>query len=117
VIAREPMLHGRRWIGRRKHMSKMYFVLGGWMALNFALSMALLSRRPRPHLRNRMFLWVIGLAHSRRPNHHGAAAAHRRWLQEHGLQEHGQKGPMRFAGRRTGPIPLLQSRPCNRHAQ
>jgi hypothetical protein len=41
-------------------MSKMYFVLGGWLALNFALPLVLLNRRSRPHLRHRLFRWALG---------------------------------------------------------
>jgi hypothetical protein len=42
-------------------MSKFAIALGGWLALNAALSALLLARRSRPRLQqHRLFQWVIG---------------------------------------------------------
>jgi hypothetical protein len=38
----------------------LFYVLGGWIALNAAVATAVLTRRARPHLRHRLFRWVIG---------------------------------------------------------
>jgi hypothetical protein len=40
--------------------SKLLYVLAGWIAVNAAVATALLNRRPRPHLRRRLFRWVVG---------------------------------------------------------
>jgi hypothetical protein len=39
-------------------MSKFAIALGGWLALNAALSALLLARRSRPRLQHRLFQWV-----------------------------------------------------------
>ena len=41
-------------------MSKLAIVLGGLLVLNAAIPVLLLSRRSRPHLKERLFRWVIG---------------------------------------------------------
>jgi hypothetical protein len=41
-------------------MTKLAFLLGGWIALNVLLAVGLLSRRSNPELRERLFRWVIG---------------------------------------------------------
>ena len=40
-------------------MSKFLMLLGGWLALNAVLAAALLNRRSVPHLRERLFRWVV----------------------------------------------------------
>jgi hypothetical protein len=49
-------------------MSKLGILFGGWIAMNVVLAVALLSRRPIPHLSERLFRWVIGNARSSRPH-------------------------------------------------
>ena len=34
--------------------------LTGWLVINEAVFAALLSKRPRPELRSRLFLWILG---------------------------------------------------------
>jgi hypothetical protein len=45
-------------------MSKLIIVMGGWLVVNAAIAVALLTRRSRPHLQQRLFRWVMG---NRRP--------------------------------------------------
>ena len=60
-------------------MEKSYFVLGGWLALNAAVAIMLLNRRSRPHVRQRLFRWVIGDRPPARPRRlaHNLIVAHR----------------------------------------
>jgi hypothetical protein len=60
-------------------MSKLSIVLGGWLALNAALTVMLLTRRSRPRLQHRLFRWVIGDQGSARPRRfvHNLIVAHR----------------------------------------
>ena len=57
--------------GRRRNRysvishGKLSYVLLGWLAVNAAVVTALLSRRPRPHLRRRLFRWVWALMQNR----------------------------------------------------
>jgi hypothetical protein len=48
-------------------MSKLTIVLGGWIALNVAAAGLLMTRRPNPHLRRRLFRWVIRTKRPTRP--------------------------------------------------
>jgi hypothetical protein len=59
-------------------MEKLYFVLGGWLALNAAVAIMLLTRLSRPHLRHRLFRWVIGDRPPARPRRlaHNLIVAH-----------------------------------------
>jgi hypothetical protein len=41
-------------------MEKLSYVLGGWLAVNAVVAVALLTRHPRPHMRHRLFRWVTG---------------------------------------------------------
>jgi hypothetical protein len=58
----------------------MLYVFGGWLALNAAVAAAVLTRRPRYHLRQRLFRWVIGdrTPARRRQWVHDLVVAHRR---------------------------------------
>jgi hypothetical protein len=47
-------------------MSVLSAVLTGWLVFNGAVFAALLSRRPRPELRTRLFLWVLRSDHASR---------------------------------------------------
>ena len=60
-------------------MSKVSIVLGGWLALNAALTVMLLTRRSRPRLQHRLFRWVIGDQRPARPRRfvHNLIVAHR----------------------------------------
>ena len=60
-------------------MEKWYSVLGGWLALNAAVAIMLLNRLSRPHLRHRLFRWVIGDRPPARPRRlaHNLIVAHR----------------------------------------
>ena len=61
-------------------MSKLGILFGGWIAINMVLAAALLSRRPIPHLGERLFRWVIGNARTSRSHEltHGFARPNRR---------------------------------------
>jgi hypothetical protein len=41
-------------------MSVLTTALTGWLVINEAVFAALLSKRPRPELRSRLFLWILG---------------------------------------------------------
>ncbi len=41
-------------------MGKLYYALGGWIAFNVMLIIALLNRRSAPHARHRLARWVMG---------------------------------------------------------
>jgi len=58
-------------------MLKMSLILG--LALNVALPIVLLNRRPRSHMRHRLFRWVIGDRPPARPRQlaHALVQAHR----------------------------------------
>jgi hypothetical protein len=58
----------------------MLYIFGGWLALNAAVVVAVLTRRPRYHLRQRLFRWVIGdsAPARRRQFAHSLVVAHRR---------------------------------------
>jgi len=61
-------------------MEKLYYVLGGWLALNAVVPVVLLTtRRSRPHMRHRLFRWVIGDRPPARPRRlaHALIVAHR----------------------------------------
>jgi hypothetical protein len=57
----------------------MLYVFEGWIVLNAAMAAAVLTRRPRPHLRHRLFRWVIGDRPPARPRRlvHSLIVAHR----------------------------------------
>jgi hypothetical protein len=59
-------------------MEKLSYVLGGWLVVNAVVGVALL-RRQRPHIRHRLFRWVIGDRPPARPRRwaHNLIAAHR----------------------------------------
>ena len=40
-------------------MSVLTTALTGWLVINGAVFAALLSKRPRPELRSRLFLWIL----------------------------------------------------------
>ena len=40
-------------------MSALSIIVGGWLLLNAVVFAALMLRRDRPALRNRLFLWVV----------------------------------------------------------
>jgi hypothetical protein len=40
-------------------MSAVDFILGGWLLLNATVFVALMLRRSRPEVRERLFRWVI----------------------------------------------------------
>jgi hypothetical protein len=44
---------------RRKPMTTLFAVVGGWIVLNAALAAALLTRRNRPRLRAKLIAWVL----------------------------------------------------------
>jgi hypothetical protein len=50
-------------------MSALGWAIGGWLLLNSAIVIALLNRRSRPALRERLFRWVIGERRLRSPTH------------------------------------------------
>jgi hypothetical protein len=60
-------------------MEKLYFVLGGWFALNAVVATMLLTRRSRPHVRQRLFRWVMSDRPPARPRRwaHNLIVAHR----------------------------------------
>jgi hypothetical protein len=60
-------------------MEKLYFVLGGWLTLNAAVAIMLLTRRSRPLMRRRLFRWVIGDRPPAKPRRlaHNLIVAHR----------------------------------------
>ena len=60
-------------------MSKLSIALGGWLALNAALPIILLTRRSRPRLQHRLFRWVIGDRGPSQPRQfvHDLIVAHR----------------------------------------
>ncbi len=47
-------------------MEKLYYVLGGWIAFNVIVVIALSNRRPVPHARHRLERWVMGTPRSSR---------------------------------------------------
>jgi hypothetical protein len=48
-----------RFLDRSKAMSVLSITVTSWIALNGAVAAALLARRSRPELRERLFRWVI----------------------------------------------------------
>ena len=60
-------------------MEKLYYAVGGWMAFNIILVIALLNRRHAPHLRHRFARWVLSTPRATRRRHSAHAlvtAAH-----------------------------------------
>jgi hypothetical protein len=47
-------------------MGKLYYAMGGWIAFNAMLIVALLNRRSAPHARHRLARWVMGTRSQRR---------------------------------------------------
>jgi hypothetical protein len=45
---------------RRKSMSALNIIIGGWLALNAVLFAALMLRRDQPALRDQLLRWVVG---------------------------------------------------------
>jgi hypothetical protein len=41
-------------------MSALTVIVGSWLALNVALVIALMLRRSRPKMQERLFRWVVG---------------------------------------------------------
>jgi hypothetical protein len=58
-------------------MTKLGILMGSWIALNAVVAAALLSRRPVPHLRERLFRWVVGHPRKSRPQELAHSNAHR----------------------------------------
>jgi hypothetical protein len=60
-------------------METVFMIGGGLVALNVALPIMLLNRRDRPHMRHRLFRWVIGDRPAPRPRRlaHALVVAHR----------------------------------------
>jgi hypothetical protein len=60
-------------------METVFMIGGGLVALNVALPIMLLNRRPRPHLRHRLLRWVMGDQPPARPRRlvHALVVAHR----------------------------------------
>jgi hypothetical protein len=60
-------------------MEKLLYALGGWLAVNAVVAGALLTRHPIPHMRHRLFRWVIGDRAPARPRRlaHSLVVAHR----------------------------------------
>jgi hypothetical protein len=58
-------------------MSKLIMILGGWLALNAAVAIMLLTRPSRPHLRHRLFRWVYRPPARPRRLAHNLIVAHR----------------------------------------
>jgi hypothetical protein len=56
------------------------YAVVGWIALNAVVVTAVLTRRSRPHLRQRLFRWVIGdrAPVPTRQSAHNLIMAHRR---------------------------------------
>jgi len=42
-------------------MSALHIIVAGWLVLNAVVVVALMSRRGRPALRDRLFRWVVGV--------------------------------------------------------
>jgi hypothetical protein len=57
-------------------MSALTMIVGGWLGLNAAVFAALMLRRSRPEVRERLFKWAIGAP--RRPLHVGRRWSHSR---------------------------------------
>jgi len=51
-------------------MSKLMMVLGGWLALNAVVVVALLTRRSNPRNRERLFRWVLEDSRTSREREH-----------------------------------------------
>ena len=47
--------------------SALTVIIGSWLALNLALATALMLRRSRPKMRERLFRWVVGDRERREP--------------------------------------------------
>jgi hypothetical protein len=60
-------------------MERLSYVLGSWLAVNAVVVVALLIRQPRPHMRDRLFRWVIGDRSAARARRlaHNLIVAHR----------------------------------------
>jgi hypothetical protein len=50
-------------------MEKLYYAVGGWIALDVLLVVVLLNRRPAPHTRHRLARWAMGTPRSFRRRH------------------------------------------------
>lgn len=47
-------------------MEKLHYAMGGWIALNILLVIALLNRRSVPHARHRLVRWLMSTPRSPR---------------------------------------------------
>jgi hypothetical protein len=47
-------------------MSVLSTVMTGWLVINGVVFAELLSKRPRPELRSRLFLWILRSDHEHR---------------------------------------------------
>lgn len=64
-------------------MSALEWAIGGWLLLNLVLVIALMKRRSRPAIREKLFQWVIDERRLSLPSNQGDEADYRSDVEAH----------------------------------
>ena len=80
-------------------MSALGLAIGGWLFLNLVIVVALLKRRSRPSVREKLFWWVIGERPFESPEHREVGRLQRN------VRRHSET-PNRMTARRHGEASL-----------